>query len=91
MENPYIEPHPNGNYYIFYDSSTSNGILRFTHELSVWVRKDDDIHFIQAYEIGCGEDWTYNKEELEMFNFDHPGVLDDIKERLELYEREKHG
>lgn len=90
MEVPYIESLPNGNYYIFYDQSSYNGILHFTHELSVWVCKNgDDILFIQAYEIGCGEDWTYKKDEIELFNQDHPGVMDDIKERLNEYEARK--
>lgn len=70
---PIIQNLGDGKYYLEFDNSTSNGLLRFTHELSLWI---NDGKFSYAYEIGCGEDWDYLEDEIDDFNKDHPGIID---------------
>lgn len=67
---------------VFVDKSRSNGILHFTHELTVlfqfsWV--SGRWIFVVANEIGL-DDVDYETE--EAFNDGYPDLLDSIKEQL---------
>lgn len=85
MKNPVIEKLDNGNYYIFLDYSGSNGVLHFTHEISVWAHKDSDgVEILNADEINSGGWFSFTPEELED---EYPGILEVIKESLQNYEK----
>ena len=52
---PVVEDLHNGDYYVGLDCSHSNGILHFTHEVSIWVHKDDNgIKILHADEVTPG-------------------------------------
>ena len=58
------------------DMNRSMGILRFTHEFVVYLRKD--LSFIEAESIDCGETFNY-RSELE-FESNYPGVMKALRE-----------
>lgn len=87
MKNPVIEDQGNGKYYIDLDYSRSNGVLHFSHELSVWVHKDSDgLEILDADEINSDGWITYTSKELED---EYPGILKDIEEILTNHENSK--
>lgn len=87
MKNPVIEDQGNGNYYISLDYGRSNGVLHFSHELSVWVHKDTEgLKVLSADEINSDGWISYTPEELED---EYPGILEVIKESLQNYENSK--
>lgn len=63
---------------VFADYTKSNGILRFTHEVSVIFKKVKDTwKFFSAWHIGVS-DMEWNENEVESFNQTFPGVLDSM-------------
>lgn len=85
MKNPIIENQGNGNYYIFLDYGTSNGVLHFSHELSVWVHNDDDgLTILHADEINSDGWVTLCPKGIENV---YPGILKTIEEVIEDYEK----
>lgn len=87
MKNPVIEELGDGKYYIGLDYSRSNGILHFTHEISVCVHKDSDgLEILDADEINSDGWITYTSKELED---EYPGILKVIEEVLTNYENSK--
>ena len=71
-------------YYIVTVRNTrSCGILRFSEELVLTMKAENgDIVFVNGWEINCGESWTWEKEDLERFELDHPGLLDLVRGEL---------
>lgn len=63
-------------YYLDGDDSRSCGILRFSHEYSVYLKKD--LTFEYASSIDCGETSEYEFE--EEFEASYPGVLKAIRD-----------
>ena len=81
---PIIENQGNGKYYIGLDRSRSNGILHFTHEVSLWVQKDDNgIKILNADEINSDGWFTLCPKGIEN---KYPGITKYIGELLEEYE-----
>lgn len=80
---PYIEYCGGRTYYIQLDKSRSLGLLRFSHEIGVFVSKcGRGIHFISADHISCGEWIHYDDHERKLFENDFPGLLSAIREEL---------
>jgi len=82
---PIIEKQRNGNYYIGLNYSESNGILRFSHEVSIWVHKDsDDIQILAADEINSDGWFTLCPKGIEN---KYPGITEHVRKLIEEYER----
>ena len=85
MRNPIVEKQDNGNYYIGLDCSRSNGVLHFSHEVSLWVHKDDNgIKILSADEINADGWVTLCPKGIENV---YPGITKTAKEIIEEYER----
>lgn len=67
---------------VFVDKSTSNGLLRFGHEISVtFLKEKDKLIFDSAWHIGVSEiEWNSSEEDSfeEMF----PGLLHEIRSEI---------
>ena len=76
----------NGNHYVnvYIDRSSSNGLLRFGHEISVnfLKRKDGYLSFKSAWHIGVS-DISFNSREEEAFEQTFPGLLAEIRNFVE--------
>lgn len=87
MKNPVIEDQGNGNYYIGLDYGRSNGVLHFSHELSVWVHKDTEgLKVLSADEINSDGWFTLCPKGIENA---YPGILKTIEGVLTNYENSK--
>lgn len=85
MKKPIIENLGKGNYYIGLDYGKSNGILHFSHEISIWAHKDsDNFKILSADEINSDGWLIYTPKELED---EYPGILKTIEEVIENYEK----
>ena len=75
-------------YTTFIDSSTSCGILHFTHELSlcVTINEDGSCRIHSGWELNCGGDWDWNPGEDAEFEKSHPGLLEAVAKEVALYE-----
>ena len=71
-------------YYIVTVRNTRRcGILRFSEELAITMKDDHgSLKFINGWEINCGESWTWEPEDLDSFELDHPGLLDLVRVEL---------
>ena len=58
------------------DRNRSMGILRFTHEFTVYLRKD--LSFVEAESLDCGEASSYRRE--SEFEARYPGVMRSLRE-----------
>lgn len=72
-------------YSINLSSDHHMGILNGSHEMTLTiivnrVNTTPRVFFVDAWELGCGEDWSYETE--EEFKQDHPGLLRDIEEAV---------
>lgn len=84
MKDPVIENLGDGKYYIGLDRGVSNGILHFSHEISIWVHKDAaNLKILSADEINSDGWFTLNPKGIEN---KYPGITDFIKKELEKYE-----
>lgn len=83
-----------GVYVVDLDKTRHNGILRFTHEITVCFRLDlsrNKYYFLEASVIGPDGWLTYEIDELDMFNDDYPGVLEEARKEVdEFIEKEKN-
>jgi len=70
------DKHNKESYYLDGDDSKACGILRFSHEYSLYLNKD--LTFEYASGIDCGETSEYEFE--EEFEAAHPGVLKAIRD-----------
>ncbi len=75
-------------YSTFIDSSTSCGILRFSHELSLCVTVDEngECHIRDGWEMNCGGDWSWEPGEEKEFESSHPGLLNKVAKEIAIYE-----
>lgn len=76
----------NGVYIVDLDKTRHNGILRFTHEITVYFKPDplrNKCYFLEASDLGPGGWITYDIDELDMFNNDYPGVLEEARKELD--------
>lgn len=71
---------------VFVDKSTSNGLLRFGHEISVnFVKRENELIFDSAWHCGVSEmEWDSTEE--NSFEETFPGLL--AKMRSEITETE---
>ena len=59
------------------------GILRSTRETTLYIDiVNNKVVFRGAWEIHCGESYSYKESELEEFESDHKGLLADIQDKL---------
>ena len=67
---------------VFVDKSTSNGLLRFGHEVSVtFLKEKDKLIFDSAWHIGVSEiEW--NSSEESSFEETFPGLLSDMRNEI---------
>lgn len=68
------------------DKSTTNGILRFTHEITLTLQDDENLSFYSAYccgvsEILWSEDEEYSFEEI------YPGLISKVREAIRAIEQ----
>ena len=65
--------------HVFVDKSTSNGLLRFGHEISVNFSKEKDkLIFESAWHIGVSE-MSWDSSEEDSFEVTFPGLFDDMR------------
>lgn len=83
-----------GVYIVDLDKTRHNGILRFTHELTVYFKQDSSQNkccFLMAMTLNPDGWFMYDIDELDMFNNDYPGVLEEARKELdEFIEKEKN-
>ena len=67
---------------IFVDKTRCNGVLRFTHEIDILFRKDNNKwKFASAWCCGVSESyWDENEE--ESFEISYPGLLSEVRKPL---------
>ena len=67
---------------VFVDKSTSNGLLRFGHEISVtFLKEKDKLIFDSAWHVGVSEiEW--NSSEESSFEETFPGLLSDMRNEI---------
>lgn len=75
----------NGKEYInvFADKSTSNGLLRFGHEISVnFLKEKDELIFESAWHCGISEmEWDSSDE--SSFEETFPGLLNEMRSEID--------
>lgn len=83
-----------GVYIVDLDKTRCNGILRFTHEITVYFKPDSSrnkCYFLMAITLNSDGWFMYDIDELDMFNNDYPGVLEEARKELdEFLEQEKN-
>ena len=83
MNYSYYEKDGKQNCEVFADKSSANGLLRFTHEITVWfVKENDEWKYNGAWHIGVSE-VSYDKDDPTLFEIDNPGLLKEIMKGLE--------
>lgn len=69
-------------YSVYVDKTSSSGILRFSHEISVTFEEDENIlKFISAWHIGVS-DMEWDATEESDFEQTFPGLLQDMREEI---------
>lgn len=67
---------------VFADKSTSNGLLRFGHEISVNFSKEKDkLIFESAWHCGVSE-MSWNSSEENSFDEMFPGLLNEMRHQI---------
>ena len=67
---------------VFVDKSTSNGLLRFGHEISVtFLKEKDKLIFDSAWHVGVDE-MSWDSSEEESFEETFPGLLSDMRNEI---------
>lgn len=67
---------------VFVDKSTSNGLLRFGHEISVNFSKEKDkLIFESAWHCGVSE-MSWNSSEENSFDKMFPGLLNEMRHQI---------
>lgn len=67
---------------VFVDKSTSNGLLRFGHEISViFLKRKDKLIFKLAWHIGVSE-MEWNSSEEDSFEEMFPGLLEEMRREI---------
>ena len=67
---------------VFVDKSTSNGLLRFGHEISVtFLKEKDKLIFDSAWHVGVDE-MSWDSSEEDSFEEMFPGLLSDMRNEL---------
>lgn len=67
---------------VFVDKSTSNGLLRFGHEISVtFLKEKDKLIFDSAWHVGVSE-MSWNSSEEDSFEETFPGLLEAMKNEV---------
>lgn len=83
-----------GVYIVDLDKTRHNGILRFTHEMTVYFKPDlsrNKCYFLMAFALNSDGWFMYDIDELDVFNNDYPGVLEEARKELdEFIEKEKN-
>lgn len=80
-------------YAVDLDKTRHNGILRFTHELTVYFKPDpsrNKCYFLMALALNSDGWFTYDIDELDMFNDDYPGVLEEARKELDKFIEEEN-
>lgn len=75
-----------GVYIVDLDKTRRNGILRFTHEITVYFKLDpsqNKYYFLGASALNPDGWIVYDINELDMFNNDYPGVLEEARKELD--------
>lgn len=79
-------------YAVGLDKTRHNGILRFTHEITVCFKPDpsrNKCYFLEASVISPGGWFTYDIDELDIFDNDYPGVLEEARKELDKFIEEE--
>lgn len=79
-------------YAVDLDKTRHNGILRFTHEIAVYFKPDpsrNKCYFLEASVVGPDGWLTYDIDELDMFDNDYPGVLEEARKELDKFMEEE--
>ena len=85
MKKPVIENNGNGDYYVGLDYGKSNGVLHFSHEISIWAHKDQDgLKILHADEINSDGWFTLCPKGIEN---KYPGISKMVEEVIEDYEK----
>lgn len=67
---------------VFVDKSTSNGLLRFGHEVSVtFLKEKDKLIFDSAWHVGVDE-MSWDSSEEDSFEETFPGLLSDMRNEI---------
>lgn len=67
---------------VFVDKSTSNGLLRFGHEISVtFLKEKDKLIFDSAWHCGVSE-MSWNSSEEDSFEEVFPGLLEEMRKEI---------
>ena len=67
---------------VFADKSTSNGLLRFGHEISVnFIKEKDKLIFDSAWHCGVSE-ISWNSSEENSFDEMFPGLLNEMRHQI---------
>lgn len=67
---------------VFADKSVSNGLLRFSHEISVtFVKVKNKLIFDSAWHCGVSE-MEWNASEEDLFEDTFPGLLAEMKKEV---------
>lgn len=67
---------------VFVDKSTSNGLLRFGHEISViFLKEKDKLMFDSAWHVGVSE-MSWDSSEEDSFEEMFPGLLSDMRNEI---------
>lgn len=67
---------------VFVDKSTSNGLLRFGHEISVtFLKGKDKLIFESAWHIGVSE-MKWNSSEEDSFEEMFPKLLEEMRKEI---------
>lgn len=89
---PTFDPYSTGVYAVDLDKTRHNGILRFTHELTVYFKPDpsrNKCYFLMALALNSDGWFTYDIDELDMFDNDYPGVLEEARKELDKFMEEE--
>ena len=67
---------------VFVDKSTSNGLLRFGHEISVtFLKEKDKLIFDSAWQVGVSE-MSWDSSEEDLFKETFPGLLEEMRNEV---------
>lgn len=67
---------------VFVDKSTSNGLLRFGHEVSVtFLKEKDKLIFDSAWHVGVSE-MVWDSSEEDSFEEMFPGLLEEMRNEI---------
>lgn len=67
---------------VFVDKSSSNGLLRFGHEISVtFLKEKDKLIFDSAWHVGVSE-MSWDSSEEDSFEEMFPGLLEEMRREI---------